>query len=298
MRRHDRIVYGLYALVISGILLTAASLCGNDAKLASAEILARHLDSIGPAGARAAIKSRVAQGTGHLKVLVGGHADMTGSAVSASEGRKDMFAIDFNYKQYPREAAAFDGDKVHAPRVVAESRSPLGDFLNTYDWILRAGLLGGSLSTAWPLLSLEGRHADVKYAGLKKIEGRELHRFDYHDKGTGDMKVGLYFEPESFRHVMTAYELSAAAAIGSGPDSDQFSGHRSSRSAGQLPTRYRLQENFSDFRTVDGLTLPSHWTLQLTIEQGPRTSLWEWDLTFTKVTHNLEIDPKVFTLEQ
>jgi hypothetical protein len=287
------------AVLLTASLVPAGLSASKETKLTPQELVAHHLDSLGPAAARAAVKSRVAQGVGRLRMLVGGHADMSGPAITAAEGSKEMFLIDFNFKQYPREALGYDGQKIYAPRVVADSRTRLGDFLNTYDQIFREGLLGGTLSTAWALLNLESHQAELKSAGMKKVEGKEVYRLDYRPKrGAGDLKISLYFDAETYRHVMTTYDLSSSAPIGSGPDLDAFSGARSTQSAGQLPTRYKLQETFSDFRTVDDLTLPAHWNIQLTTEQGAKTSIWEWDMTFKDIMHNRAIDPKLFELSQ
>jgi hypothetical protein len=288
---------------IAGVLLVLltplAFPADKEAKLTPQELVARHLESLGSKEARAAAKSRVAQGNGRLKVLVGGHADMFGPSAFVTEGPREMFVMDFPFKQYPREALAYDGQKVHVPDVIAGTRPRLGDFLFTYDQILREGLLGGALSTAWPLLSPGEHAAELKYTGLKKVEGKELHQLEYRTKRRGgDLKITLFFEPETYRHVMSTYELTASASVGAGRDQDQFSGHRSSQSASQLPDRYKLEERFSDFRSFDGMTLPFHWTIELTTERNQQTSVWQWEVMFSKIAHNQGIDPKVFSLEQ
>ena len=58
--------------------------------------------------------------------------------------------------------------------------------------------------------------------------------------------------------------------------------------ARQNETRYRIDETFSNFRTVDGLMLPLQYVLKFTAERGDgQTQLNEWDLTEDQVSHNV-----------
>ena len=44
-------------------------------------------------------------------------------------------------------------------------------------------------------------------------------------------------------------------------------------------TRYRIEESFGDFKTTDGVTMPTQYVLKYTQElQNGRTNLWEWDM--------------------
>lgn len=70
---------------------------------------------------------------------------------------------------------------------------------------------------------------------------------------------------------------------------------RPEESSRQVETRTKLVESFSDFRTVEGLSMPYHWNIRLTTE-GRNTSIWEWDMLFARVVQNQPIDPKVFRL--
>ena len=60
-------------------------------------------------------------------------------------------------------------------------------------------------------------------------------------------------------------------------------------------TRYRIDEMFSDFATVDGLTLPKRYVLSYSQElQDGRTNLWQWDVTTQVVNNNIDVDPRNF----
>ena len=68
--------------------------------------------------------------------------------------------------------------------------------------------------------------------------------------------------------------------------------------ARQLPNRYRLQEKFSDFKTVDGVTLPTQEDIQFSQElQNGRTTLWDYDLKGLEIANNMGIDAKNFEVK-
>lgn len=260
---------------------------GKESKVTPEEVIARHLDSIGSAEARAAVKTRVSKGMCRLRILQGGSGDLSGPALFETDGRRIAFEVNFGATAYPREALAFDGETVTAPPVLPGRRSQIGDFAFTYPIIATEGLFGGALSTAYPLLDLAARQAKLDYQGLKKIGGRELHQMGYRAKrGGSDVVIHLYFEQETFHHVMTTYELVVNATIGATPE----------QSPSQRASRYRLEEVFGDFHTsTDGLTLPTTWKIQLSIEPAARpASLWEWSMSFTSIVHNQPVDPAAF----
>ena len=72
---------------------------------------------------------------------------------------------------------------------------------------MKEGLLGGVFSTGWPLLNLKDKPVTLAYREAT-LDGRRLHEIDYHPKqGFGDMKIKLYFDMETYRHVRTEYRL-------------------------------------------------------------------------------------------
>src|SRR5205085_3745562 len=104
----------------------------------------------------------------------------------------------------------------------------------------------------------------------------------------------------TYQHLMTLYSVSRAAGLAgvtyqsqSGP---QFStGASEELSARQNESRYRIEERFSDFRTVDGLSLPSHYDLRFTEElQNGFSKTIEWEVTTRNVVNNPGLDPKNF----
>src|SRR2546429_3721064 len=165
-----------------------------------------------------------------------------------------------------------------------KTRSEFGEFVRTQDVMLREGLLGGVLSTAWPMLDADVRKAKVNYEGEKRVENRQLQVLRYRPKKATDLIIFLYFDPETFRHVMTSYELTIRPTVVS-----------EIKNARQQEIRYRIEERFGDFKVVDGLTLPSHYDLRFTEElQNGFTKSLEWDVTTTRVLNNVSLDPRNF----
>jgi hypothetical protein len=157
--------------------------------------------------------------------------------------------------------------------------------VRTQEAILREGLLGGTLSTAWPLLDLDERKPKLTYEGLKKVDGQHLHDIRYRPKKSSDLEIHLYFDPETFRHVETIYRMNVSANMGP----------TITESARQKDTLYVITEKFSDFKTADGLTLPTRYDLQFSRElQDGTTSLWDWDMSFTQISNNVGLDPRNF----
>ncbi len=271
------------------IILVAllAPVLAEGPELEPEEQVARHLEAIGPSEALSALQNRTAQGVGRLEILTGGSGSLEGPAIFVSEGRKLFFSIQFDVLNYTAEEVSFDGEECYVGNTQPGLRSQLGQFLYQYDDLVREGLLGGVLSTAWPLLDLEARRPRLDYRGLKKVSGQELLELRYRmRKGGGDLSIRLYFDPESFRHRATTYKLMISAPMGPTPR----------ESPDQRETRITLEEWFSDFQSIDGLDLPTFWTIRLTLDTGTGTFLGKWDMLYTEITHDLSIDPQLFVL--
>src|SRR5262245_38423947 len=182
---------------------------------------------------------------------------------------------------------AFDGARAATGLLPQGRRSNLSAFLSSQSLPLKEGLLGGTLSTAWPLLRMDQTQPKLEYRGLKKIEGRQLHEVGYRPrKGSGDLKVLLYFDPETFRHVRSKYSFEIGATIGTRENSNLN------------PERYyTLTEEFDDFQAVDGLTLPHKYKMQFSAEGGGGSTLHDWTVTVKNIEHNKKIDDPVFVIK-
>ena len=297
---------GFSAWAIRRQLLVAVILVGGSAsifakgpKMKPAELVGRHLEALGSREARMAAKTRTAEGTGQNKVISGGHGFVNGTAHFISEGDKFLFSVEFGPGR-GEERVAFDGDKVHLDNTTPSKRFFLDQFFDPelhsgfgeeskhyfrvppFQRIISEGLLGGVLSTAWPLLNLGSKRPKLKYKGLKWINDQQLLELEYKPrKGWSNIKSRLYFDPESFHHVASTYEgdiTHGTAAV----------------------NHLTLEEWFSDFESSDGLNLPTHWKMTVKVKyfggymEGRELLQEEWNVIYKGITHNLSIDPQRF----
>jgi len=263
------------ALITLNLCLLLPGLHAKDAKLKVEDIVAGHLASIGTPEARANIQSRLVGGTVNLAYRIGASGEYSGKINILSEGRRTLFAMNFSPFITTAVQVAFDGNDVAVGQVRPGVRSTLSQFIYENNIMVKEGLLGGTLSTAWPLLDLTARQAKLNYNGLKKIEGMELHEVKYRaKKGGGDMEVYLYFDPNNFRHVRTRYHLVMVA---------------------MEKTVYTLVEQFDNFGEVDGLTLPQKYRLEYSARSGQYVV--DWDVEISQIMHNQQIDPQYFTIK-
>jgi hypothetical protein len=261
-------------------------------KMKPEEVIAKHLASIGPADALAAIKSRIMVGNAKA-VFRTGAIDISGVSQFASEDDKVVFAMVFKLANYPYEKAGYDGKKVTVSLIeTTGARTILGNFIMAQDAIFRHGLIGGSLSSAWPLLNPNPKEAKISYSGTDKINGRQVHVLKYSPHNAGSLKISLYFDAETFQHVRTDYQYEVEAGMGPKP------GGSVTDSIGGQPSmsHYKLREDFSDFRTEGKLTLPHTYKLHLTYDTQNGTLLADWEMNFTQFIYDQPIDAAAFNV--
>jgi outer membrane lipoprotein-sorting protein len=280
-----------------GVLASLVFLCGfvsvgvaqkpADEKLTAEQLISRHLESIGSAEARSAVQSVVAVGTSKATFHGRGGGIAEGITVIASKGKMYMVAMKFNTSDYPFEKMGFDGSDFTVGFVRPGIRTNLGSFLRTNDGSFKTGVMSGALSTSWALRNVDPKEVKVKYSGIKKIDGKQLHAMDYSPKKGSDLSMTLYFDPETYQHVRTEYKRIIAARQGATVDA----------SAGQSETRYKMVEEFSNFNEVNKLKLPHTYKLFLEILTGNGTTSYEWLMELQKFSFNQEIDDKDFKLD-
>lgn len=271
-----------FVLIGSSISLWAADMKPED-------VVAKHLDAIGSAQARKSVKSRVVEGGATYRVLVGGSGAIDGKYVLASEGRKADFLLKVNASGYLGEQFICDGNKTSVAGTYADkTRSEFGRFVFTQDIVLRENLLGGVWSVGWPLLDLDGRNGKLHAEGTKKVDGKELLALRYQPKKSTDLDIFLYFDPQTYQHVMTIYKMEPPRSIAGGETAQ----------AGKQTPHYQIEERFSDFQTADGLTLPNHYDLRFMIEtEGGFTKSIEWEVKAGNIMNNQSIDARSFQVK-
>ena len=280
-----RAVIGLTAVC----LLTLSPLVGAAAggeKLKPEEVLAKHLEALGPAELRQPGRSRAFAGASMMNLRTGGGGQASGTAVIASQGEKVLLKAEFDSSGYPFERLGFDGKRLYARPYAPGVRSPIAGFFLSHDATFSEGLIGGTLSSAWPLLNLAQRRAKLEYAGTEKVNGREAHKLKYVPRKGSELKIKLYFDAETFHHLRTEYERTIAAPMGATPQ----------QSASQRETRYKLVEDFSDFRPEGGLTLPHTYKLQYSVSQYNPFQM-DWTFNLEKYTFGFALEPKEFVTD-
>ena len=262
-------------------------------KMKPEDVVAKHVAAIGPADAVAAAKTRVV--VGEVKAISKSSAvrDIAGVAQLASERDKVVLAMIFNSTGYPFEKAGFDGDKMTVGLwETTGRRSALAEFLMAQQTVFKEGLIGGTLSAAWRLLDLAAKNPKLGYSGTKKINERQVHVLKYRpNKGGGDLQINLFFDAETFHHVRTEYSYSITATMGRKP---QESVMTAPTNTGSPMDRYKLIEEFSDFKPEGQLILPHVYKLSLIVE-AQRSLQVEWITNFTQFGFDQPIEAKALT---
>ena len=287
-----RFLFPLILLFLLTILSDSATVFGQ--KISPEDVVAKHLNSIGGKDRRESVSNRLLMFDTEFK-MKGSAVVLHGRSLVLSAGDRNLWGMNFNSNDYPIDRFGFDGKEVRVKRATATARSLLGDFLYNHREILREGLLGGVLTTNWPLLQLDKRKAKLTYEGAKEVNGRQAIVLGYDPKNTTQLRLKIYFDAETFRHVRTEYTLLQAA--GQGPTVDT--------SAGQGSSVYRLVEDFSNFKTMGQLIMPSVYKLtysqtgtSATRVSGNSNREAEWTFTVTDIGVNREIDDTSFDIDR
>jgi hypothetical protein len=299
MHTHKRLLAIFFIFLISNVGVVSAV---EPDKMKPEEVVAKHLAAIGSPEALAASKSRVVLGNAKAISRSNAVRDIAGVAQLASEGEKVVFAMIFNSTSYPYEKAGYDGQKMTvALWETSGQRSALAEFLMSQETIFKQGLIGGVLSSAWPLLNIEAKSPKLSYAGMKKVNERQTHELKYSPrKGGGNIQISLFFDAETFQHVRTEYQYQVSARMGARPGGLSTKppelGPAPTTDTGSLTmNRYKLVEEFSDFKKEGDLTLPHAYKLRLTVDaQSPL--LLEWVVNFTQFSFNQPIDASAFNV--
>lgn len=253
-------------------------------KVKPEELVAKHIEAIGTAEARNSSRSRIVAGTSIMNLKTGGRGNSTGAALLASQKEKVLLKAEFSSAGYPFEKIGFDGRKLHAKQYSPGVRSPLAEFFMSHETLFSEGLLGGTLSSAWPLLDLAARGPKLQYGGTDKIDGREVHKLKYMPREGSELKITIFLDAENFQHLRTEYERVIAAPMGGTPGA----------SASMRETRYKLVEDFRDFRKEGGLTLPHTYTIQYSVSKLNNPIALDWTFTFSRFTFDYPIEEKQF----
>jgi len=247
------------------------------------QLVAEHLKSIGNPTTISQIKSVVLTGNAAVNFIIGatGIPNQRGTFTVVSQGPKIGIAMNFPDKHnYPGEHFAYDGKNVTVANYTIGRKSNLADFIHQYNKIMKNGILGGVISNAWPLLYTKSNKANMKVRKTK-YSGAEVYELEYRPRDYhGDMKIRMYFDTETCRHLHTEYRVQTM-------------------NSGTVGT---LVESFGDFRKTGDLTLPHRYSLNFSVTQNVSTMA---RFNANWVMENLEwgfnapdIDQKFFNTEK
>lgn len=293
---------------IAAILFLAIPLAKSQEHVTAEDVLQRHLDSIGTAAVRDAMKSRVVEATASYRVLQGGSGQFEGKAVVASAGRQLHMLLKISAPQFTGERFISNGQKIGVEGTYpGKDRSAFGSFLYAEDAPLREGLLGGVLSTAWPLLNWPAHRGQLRYEGPKNVGGTSLLVMAYRPGGRSGLEITLYFDPATYRHVRSVYAEDEPVGIYTSSQSDiaraseampTRRGMIAARPNARLsPIRWKIEEQFSNFKTVDGMTLPAHYDLRFEeLRPNGSQTIVQYDVNMTRVMNNIPVDARNFQI--
>jgi hypothetical protein len=264
-------------------------------KLQPDEIVTKHLESIGSAETRASLRSRLIDGTCLLTIRLGGKGQAEGQVRMASQGHMNLIIMAFGASNYPGESFAFDGQELTTSHFRPGQRSRLAQLLVFNDVILREGLLGGTLSAAWPLLNIPERNPKLEYAGIKKIGGKQLHLLKYLPHKGGDIRITLFFDTENFQHVRTEYDREIVAT-----SIERIPPRTNPGGAGQRAREARIKiiEEFSNFKAEKGLNLPHTYKFELSVQSETNPTLTDWTFELTTFDFSQTFEARQFVIKE
>lgn len=262
-------------------------------KITAEDVIAKHLDSIGTKEKREAIKNQFVLAD-VLLTAKSSTTSGTGKGVILSEGGKNLWAMNFNLNEYPQDRYVFDGKETKVGYTNPGVRSVLGGFILSYKELLREGLMGGTLTSSWVLLNLDGKKGKVSFDGTKKIDGQETYVLSFTPRGGSDLNIKMFFDTKKFRHLRSEYNRTVSAGQALSINS----------SARQTSSYYKLVEDFSDFQNINGITIPKVYKISysyinnsLVKSATNQNQEFEWTFTVTNFSINQDIDQNSFMID-
>ncbi len=278
-----------FALLAALLPSTPHAATPADDKMQTEDVVAKHLAAIGPEAARAAAQTRIVGGSSRAVFKARSTSGaIDGQVVIASDENKVVLGMKFDAPNYPGERFGFNSKKFTVGYLTPGVRSPLGNFALTNSEIFKEGLVGGTLTSAWALLNLAERKAKLEYGGTDKVNDRPAHKLKYYPNKGSDLKITLFFDAETFQHVRTQYDRVVGARLGAGGIDNQTR---------QQETRYKIVEDFGDYKEEGKLKLPHSYKLQLEINKTDGSSLDRWEMVLDQFAFDQEIDERMFNVE-
>jgi hypothetical protein len=128
------------------------------------------------------------------------------------------------------------------------------------------------------------RNPKLQYSGIEKVEGKPAHKLKYTPRDGSELKITIFIDAETFQHVRTVYERVIAAPMAETPG----------QSASLREMRYKLVEDFLDYRKEGDLTLPHTYTLHYSVSRQDSPIVLDWTFNLNRFTFDYAIEDKEF----
>ena len=253
-------------------------------KVSPEEVFSKSLAAVASGDRRAKLKNITAVGDASFTQGVNHQRVTDGKSVFVSDMEKLAIAMTFPLDNYRMDRFIFDGNKLAIPFIRPGVRSVLGDFLTVNEEIVKEGILGGPLSTAWVLGDGEARAKRMSASGTKKINGQEVVVLTYSTKRGSGLSVRIFLDAKTFRHVRTEYKRVISAQMGPTPE----------LSARQTETVEEMSEEFADHATENGVTLPRTYKIRIASIRGGSTREFYYEFSFKTFYYDQQLDAQTF----
>lgn len=247
------------------------------------QIRKNHIASLGLGADRKLPSSLLAVGLVSSRTVSQRNLSADGRAVFASTATENFMGFALNAVDYGGERFVHDGKKTFVGFAQNGVRSVLGNFVESNDWILKESLFAGVISRSWALANGKGK---LSGGGSKKLNGVEFFSFDYSPTKRSDVAVEMFFDKVTSSLRRIEYKRTSSAGIGARPEqSSQF-----------YEARHKVIEEFSDYQSVHGATLPHTYTIRYTVSGSSTTDI-EWTVKISKYTLDPKLDTKTFVID-
>lgn len=283
---------------------------GSEEKLAPEDLIARHIKSIGGDSVLSSLQSTAFTGEASVHFIQGMQGKIVnGKSTIVSQGHNLSIIMKYNDINYPGEYLSYDGKDVMVGFMRPGIKSPLGDFIFRFNGVMKKGFLGGIFSLSWPLLDIDADKAKLKYKKTK-VEDRELHQLEWPINILGNIKIRMYFEPDTYHHVRTEYVVRIEEDV-SVQREDVYAGEVNNQGSTDMETPYSnlmrsdipesiytLIEKFDDFKQVSGMTLPHKYTIDYELEGQGSSFVGQWVLQADNWIFNQVYPDKIFQAQK
>jgi hypothetical protein len=265
----------------------------NDKKAQLKEIIEKHLESIGIPEKRALNRQIVGNTDFRLKYGESPMPNLSGKSKIISEDNSSYFQMSFVSRLYTYEEFAFDGKEstylnlflkessVRRERTGQQSIAPLTIFCSRYPEIIKYGLFGGTLTSAWLLQNLQD-HSTVKFelGKSKKIDGKDLFVINVQMPGNTFKNLKIYLDTSTFKHIRSDFNTATGDWV---------------------------SEEYTEFTNENGLNLPHKLKISAGVASvaklrtigspAANSSEYEWKTTFTGFLFDQKFDADIFQIK-